>query len=247
MNPEKEKEIINHIVKSKYSWWVASVEGIFILHVNLWVKNMSEFIIYWHDILSKYSNYFLKKELFFISESRAYHQSYLLNYEKRDDIGNYEIISSYLPINIDEIDKKILRMLGNNSRCAIVEIAKNTNLSSNCVKKRIKRLIYNNLIQKFRLEIDINKIGYEQFKVHIYLNKYNKIDSIINYLKLNPHLVYINKSAGNADLEISLHHEKIGDLYPIMADLTNNFPGVIRNYIYFHFPKIHKHTNLSFD
>lgn len=57
-------------------------------------------------------------------------------------------------MNLDEVDSKILRLLLENSRLSISELAKMLNLSRPTVRERLKRLVERGVIRRFTLELD---------------------------------------------------------------------------------------------
>ena len=96
------------------------------------------------------------------------------------------------------------------------------------------------VIQGYRVSIDYYKLDYRFFKANIDLNDYMERGRIINYIKSDPHLIMIDKSIGYYDLELDFWTEGINQFHQIMDDLTIQFPGVIKRYIYVHDTKVHK-------
>ena len=74
----------------------------------------------------------------------------------------------------------------------------------------------------------------------IQIKKYNVRGKIIKYIQLNPHLVYLDETAGSSDLELSFIIKNEEQLHQIMKDIIMNFPDTIQNYKYYHIFKSHK-------
>ena len=237
-NPELEKEIINYFVKNKYTYWIGSIEGRFDLCVIMWVKDLNEFHSFWEETLKKYRDYFEEQVFSIYVQLFHYRYSYLL--DEKVDRSKIEITGGGKKVEIDDLDFKILKVIAPNARMPITEIAKSLNSTVTVVNYRIKKLIKLGVIQGFRTSIDFSKLGYQYFKVDIELKDYKKIDQITNYIKQNPHLIYIDKSAGHSDLEIEFHVKSLEHLHQIIEDLIIKFPGVIKNYKFFNFSKVHK-------
>ena len=91
-------------------------------------------------------------------------------------------------------------------------------------------MLKNGIIQGFRTNMNYLQLGYQNFKVDIHLKEYKDIDKITQYITINPHLFYINKTAGHADLEIELYVKTINHVHKIMEDLTTKFPGKVKYY-----------------
>ncbi|BFH73552.1 Lrp/AsnC family transcriptional regulator [Sulfurisphaera javensis] len=61
---------------------------------------------------------------------------------------------------LDDIDKKILKILQEDARTPFSKIAKMLNLSESTIHIRIKRLKENGVIKGFYVDVDPEKIGY---------------------------------------------------------------------------------------
>lgn len=62
-------------------------------------------------------------------------------------------------MKLDEIDRKILRLLTENGRLSFVDIGKELNLSRVAVRERINNLTQNGVIEKFTVVINSEKFG----------------------------------------------------------------------------------------
>jgi Lrp/AsnC family leucine-responsive transcriptional regulator len=233
INSKIKKEIENYFTNSKITWLVASIEGEFDLDVIFWIKNINEFYSFWEKTLQIYGKYFKDNILIFQIKAISYRPTYLLDKEERPLEEKYEITGKEKITSIDDIDLNILKKLSINSRIPLVKIANEINLTSNTVQYRIKKLIKMKIIQSFRTEIDISKIGYLPLKVDIFLNDYNRKNKIINYIKNNPYLICIMHSMGYSHIELEFNVKNIKEFYIIMEDLIDKFPNSIRNYKFF--------------
>lgn len=62
-------------------------------------------------------------------------------------------------MTMDSIDKKILQLLINNGRMSYVDIAKEIGLSRVAIRERINQLIDDEIIEKFSVVINSDKVG----------------------------------------------------------------------------------------
>ena len=146
------------------------------------------------------------------------------------------------PIELDDIDLKILHMIAPNARIPTSEVAKKLNLTTITIASRIKKLSKSGIIQGFKTAVDLTKIGYRWYKVDVVLKKYNKMPQIINYVKNNPYFVCIDKTLGYVDLEMEFYLKNVHELHEIMEDIALKFPDTIRNYKYVSVVTTHKKT-----
>jgi Lrp/AsnC family transcriptional regulator for asnA, asnC and gidA len=246
INSKIKKEIENYFTNSKMTWLVASIEGNFDLAVIFWVKNNNEFYSFWEKTLQKYGIYFENKILIFQIKAITYKPTYLLNIKQRPVEEKFEILGKEKITPIDNIDLNILRKLSSNARIPIIKIANEVNLTPNAVQYRIKKLKKIKIIQSFRTEIDISKIGYLPLKVDIFLYNYKNKNKIIEYIKNNPYLICIMNSIGFSDIELEFNVKNMKELYTIMEDLIDKFPNSIRNYQFLNILKCFKLCWLPF-
>ncbi len=242
LTPEIKKEIIDHFVNFKHTQMVASPEGAVELCVLMLAKNVNEIHSFWHKTLSNYRDYFSKQIIVpFIGEN-IYTKSFLI--DEKDDRTNLIVRRGGEIIDYDELDFQILKLLAQNSRIPTIDIAKKLNITTITVTKRIKRLIELGAILRFHVTINWDIIGYKWFKVDLYLKDYNKINQILNYVEKNPHLAYIDKTFGYADLELELIVKNVNQLNQIIEDLSSKFPKMIGSCSYFSVSKSHKWVDI---
>jgi len=242
ITPEIKKEIIDHFVNFKCTQLVASPEGAVELCVFMMSKNVSEIHSFWQKTLSNYRDYFAKQIIVpFIGEN-IYPKSFLI--DEKDDRENLIVRRGGKIIDYDDLDFQILQLLAKNSRIPTIDISKKLNITTITITKRIKRLIKLGVILRFHVTIDWDIIGYKWFKVDLNLKDYNKIHQIIKYLETNPHLSYIDKTFGYADLELELIVENVNQLKQIIEDISSKFPKMIRSYTYFSVAKSYKWVDM---
>lgn len=239
--PEIEKEIIRYFINNQNIWRVISIKGRYDLGVTIWVKDINSFYSFWREAMDKYGDYFTNRTFSACIQSLDYRHSYLLPAEyKKSDRKLLEITGGGTIAEIDGLDLKILDIIAENARRSLTEIAKQIGVSSSMISYRIKNLVQAGLIQGFRADMDIEKLGYQHFKIDIHLREHKQRYKIIDYVKFNPYLIHISTSSGVSDLELEFHVENADQLYHIMNEVSVKFPNAIRNYKHFIIKKVHK-------
>jgi DNA-binding Lrp family transcriptional regulator len=239
--PEIEDEILTYFVNNRNIWRVISIKGRYDLGVTIWVKDTNSFYSFWKKTMDKYGDYFTNRSFSACIHSLDYRHSYLLaNEYKKSDRGLFEITGGGKIIETDDINKKIMDIIADNARKPLNEIAKQLSVSPTMISYRIKELQKLGIIQGFRTDIDISRLGYRHIKVDIYLREHKIRYKIIDYIKFNPNLVHIGTSSGESDVELEFHIEHMNQIYEIMDDLVVKFPNAIRNYKHFIIQKVHK-------
>jgi len=239
--PEKEKEMINYFVKNTNSTLVASIKGMFNLKVIEIIKDINDFYNIWQETQKQFGYYFQDKSSALFINEVYYAPSYLLledcDQKRREKLT---LVGRGKQIEIDDMGFKLLRLLSSNARIKILDIADSLNADAIAVKDKFQELKQLGIIQGFRADIDILKLGYQIFRVNMFLENYNLRNKIIDYVKFNPNLVFIDTYSGGADLELEFHLENMNQLYPVMQNIVEKFPNSIRYYRQLNIEKYHK-------
>lgn len=240
VNSNIKNEIIQHFVNYKKVWAVISLKAEVDFDVVIWVNDVYEFYQFWNKTLDKYEDYFAKYTISIFVEAFNYKKSYLLENHKEIDRFMYRTTCGGKPVEIDEIDYKLLNELAVNARAPLIELAEKLGCSSQTVNFRIKNLARNGVINAFRVHIDLSKIGLQHYKLEIYLKDHNLRKAIWDYIKLKPYCDTLNVAVGWCDLEFEIIVENVDQLGKIIDDIYSRFPNAIKKQTFWIFEKVHK-------
>ena len=245
-NQEVEKRIIDYFVNAKSAVVVYSLQGIYDFEVVFWIKDINGYYEFWQQTMNKFGDFFREQVLSFYIKYITFKYSYLLS-EKRNATHNQniDIMGGKKTVEIDSLDFNILKILSTDARVTSSEIAEKLNSKPNIVNYRIQKLVNLDVIKAFRANIDFSKLGYQYYKVDIYLRDYSQREKIIEYITSNPFLVSLDVTTGVSHLELEFHLRNFSQLHNIMSDINTTFPHAVRNYQHFTFQQIHKYTFLS--
>ena len=244
VNPSIRDEMINLLVDSKFTRYVASTDGKYDMIVWYYLYNQEIYTNFYEKLLRKYRKYLAKQILTGDIDVELFPYDFLLSDKERNikQIKSKKSVSKWFVIEkIDDIDISILKELSKNPTIKIIELAKNLELSANIIKYRIKKLIEKGIILGFSVIIDWLKIGYRYYTLEIYLNDYEQKNNILKYLISNSFLVKIFKTYGHGvDIKCDIIQQDIDHLRNTIRDLTKVFPNSIKNVDYFNTYKINK-------
>ena len=236
------EEIINYFVDEKNTWVVASIKTEIDLGVVIWVKNLFEFYQFWEKALDKYEDYFEKYTISIYIYATCYKKSFLL-LDEQDDVTDgemYMVSCGVKPVEIDETDYNLLNELADNGRAPLIELAEKIDCSSQSVNYRINNLVKSGVINAFRVNIDVTKLGLHRYKADIYLKDHNLKKPVFDYLKNKSYIEYMNLAMGWADLEPEFVVKNMDELSKILEDLDFKFSGAIKKKSFFIVEKFHK-------
>jgi len=236
--PDIKKEIINHFMKDDNVNNLFSTEGSYDLGVLMMAKNISDIYPLWKKTLEKYGDYFSTQVFSVYMGELIYGHGFLLDgIEKPQRTPLHKNLGK---VKVDDLDIGILKLLVSDSRIPTRDIAKKLNSNVITINSRIKRLVKIKVILGFTAELDLEKLGYQTWKVDFYLSEYTKLNQIVKYIEKNPLLYCVDYTMGYADLELEINVRDISQLHDIIEDLHSKFPKLIRNYSFFRGIKFYK-------
>ena len=231
-----EKEFMNYLLKDSRVAWAFSVKGKWDVDIIYWCRSRFEFYELMRNLKEKFGNFILQSEVSTIMDIHHYPKSYLA---KKHREGVNKKILGKIDYSLNETEKSLLEALAHNARKDVASISDDLKISINTVVKYLKLLIKKGIILGFRPFIDINKLGYNYFKLHINLNNFKgEIHSeLISFLKHDANVVYINYYINGADLEIEYHVENEKTMYLKLDELREKFGKIFRDYFILKFEK----------
>ena len=227
LTEEKKKSMISDLKSNKRINWIAECVGEYDLIIAILCKNIKEFDEEKNKILQKYSDYIQNYEIGIMSETHIYGRSYLLNKQNQEELF---LIGKLNPVKLDDKDKKILNLLSLNARIQILEISKKTKLNVKTIISRIKKLEKENIIQGYKIFLDLDKINYKFYKAFISVNKMNKEDfsKFLNFCKSNKNIIHLVENVGSWELEPEFEVETDDKFYEIINNMKKQFPDLIK-------------------
>ena len=244
---EKEKEIIDYL-KERASW-ISKVEGIWDLNTGIFVKNVYEYRDLINEFLLKYSSFIERYDVSIVTREWSYHRDYLLNKKQKTSkpiLMGFDPQKQYRIEIIDETDYKILKTILKNARMKTIDIARDIKTTEMVVRYRLKNLIKNGIIIGFKPFLNVHKLGYTYFKLHLTLQNLTpeKKKSIVNYIHQHPNTVHMTELVGGADLEAEFQVKTNEDFYAHVQELRLKFGDIIRDYEFMQYTQEYKFTYL---
>ncbi|WP_270578573.1 Lrp/AsnC family transcriptional regulator [Caldibacillus thermoamylovorans] len=131
-------------------------------------------------------------------------------------------------MKIDEIDKKIIDELCNNSRLSMSELGRRVNLSSPSVTERVRQMESFGIIKKYTIEVDYEKLGLPIQCIIEATVKNGDYNSFKNYIEKLPNVEFCYRIAGSACYMLKMQFETfanaekfIDEVSPIAQTVTH--------------------------
>lgn len=132
-------------------------------------------------------------------------------------------------ITIDGIDKKIVRVLTDDARTPILEIARHVGISGAAIHQRLRKLEKSKLLNGSKFILNAKVLGYSTTAfVGIYLDKAANTDDVLSALKRFPEVLECHYTTGNYNLFIKLLALDNEHLMHLLNKNIQSIDGVLR-------------------
>ena len=136
-------------------------------------------------------------------------------------------------VKLDGIDKKILKMLMENSRRPILEIAKNIGISGAAIHQRLRKLEKQNLIIGSSIKVNTKILGYTTMAfIGIFLDRATNNKTVVNKLKEIKEILECHYTTGDWSVLAKLICKDNEDLMQILTKKIQTIKGVARTETY---------------
>ncbi|MDA3893945.1 MAG: Lrp/AsnC family transcriptional regulator [Salinivirgaceae bacterium] len=136
-------------------------------------------------------------------------------------------------IKLDDIDRKILKILQENGRITTKVLANEIHLSNTPVYERVKKLERSGVIRKYRAEIDPDKIG-KGTTIFIMVSLINHTKGVVEQFKIQllsfPEVMEFYYISGNHDAMIKV---MVNDMHEFKAFIEDKL-SIVENIYQFH-------------
>lgn len=221
-----ENEIIRKFASDDNIGWIINGIGRSNIILLVYAKTLSEFEELYLKIKNTCSEY-LKESNFSILIN-----SYKLSYRFLNaDIGGIQM-EKFQTVILNNEDIKLMKALAQNAKEKIITVSKNTGMSIDIIRYRLKKLIMNNIISGFRMKLNVSKLGIQWY---LLLIKLQPIEDqlkkrFLNHILNQKETYYLTSTIGNYDLIVDLHVVSSTDIGHFIFELRNTFPEVIKNF-----------------
>ena len=110
-----------------------------------------------------------------------------------------------------------------------MDLVKEFKINIKTAQRKISDLEKKGIIQGYVTFLDMHKVGYNFFKLCIFLKNYEKkIDEFIKYCLELPNVVHVIESLGHWEIELEIETETLQDFYSLTHQIRNDFSEIIK-------------------
>lgn len=233
---QEEKQQFYEDIKTKENVWTTTVlHGIWDFAFFIGVKSanyIEQFHSIWREIQSKYKEKIAESKIAIYAPVYNFNKRFFLDSDKSAEIIE-RVYGKGSLVNFDEIDEKIIWLYAGAVRNPLNIIAKEIGLTSEAVRKRIIQLEKKKIIVGYKINLNLQMIGFQGYRVDFLLNSIKRNEELFEYLKQNKYFYQINQSIGGSDFETEVVVKDLNHLLNLLEEITARFKDVIRRYEYF--------------
>ena len=132
-------------------------------------------------------------------------------------------------LQIDSLDKKIIKMITKNARIPYMEVARECNVSGAAIHQRLQKLIRMGVITGSKFTIEPKKIGYKTCAyMGIFLEQASLYNDVLQELKKIPEITQCHFTTGNYSVFIKIFAKDNEHLKSILSDKIQLISGIAR-------------------
>jgi len=128
---------------------------------------------------------------------------------------------------IDAADARIIAQLSRDGRKANVAIAQEVGLSETAVRRRLERLLKNNIVRVVG-RLNPEAVGYGVDAILALLVDFNRVEEIGEQLSREANVRYAAVALGEYDLVLWVSFRSNAEMMEFIAGKVRNMPGVLR-------------------
>lgn len=237
--PEIEEDIVKTIKEDSKVGFFVSVEGN--IDYSIWVvtKSIQELNEFWQKLQEKFQQYLQEVKIGIYTRIDHYPRSSLIDKNNTVSFPFYTVDS---PEKIDNVELHLLKLISKNARISIIELAHQLKITTKTAASKIKSLEKRGIISGYSVILNVEKLGYQYYKLHIdlqntttqLLRKWNQ------FLLMHPYVTYRDYVIGGNSTEIEMQLPGEKELRNFIDEMKREFSPIIRQHEVLYFYKEHK-------
>jgi len=193
--------------------------------VAVFAKNRREYNTFENELLSEFGSLIISKDFCLMMDVQMFDYGMIHSGDSKTRIlWDGDSIEK-----IDEKDVLLIKALHKNSRESLVNLSGIVGLSVDAVSKRLKKMEASKVIQFYSADIDYGKLGFEKYKMFVYVNDYSvEIEErLMNFLKGRKNAINVVRVIGPWKLEVEFLIEKHEVFEKVLSEMQEKFGDVI--------------------
>ena len=129
-------------------------------------------------------------------------------------------------LELDEVDRAILRSLRENARMSLQEISRRSGISDATIQFRLKRMKANGIIERFTITTNPTATGYAVTAIMLVQTDNERHDQTIAALTKIPEISEVYGILGEYDLFLKVWSKSLDELNSLINDRIRSIEGI---------------------
>ncbi|MDO8481126.1 MAG: Lrp/AsnC family transcriptional regulator [Nanoarchaeota archaeon] len=237
---ETEESILASLAEHDHVRWVVSTGGRYDLSFSVLAKTPAEFSALFSKLTSSWGKHIGEQMVAFNVRSPGFTRDWLLGkpLSKRRDYG------AGTEQNPDPLSLRILKLLSQDARRNVVDIARTLKTSVDKVNHRLKKL-KKGVIAGFTLQLDLSLLGYEYYSVFLRMPGVSE-GALLAFAESHPGILYVVKTIGGHDFQLECEVQNYSVLESLLREFRTQFSSSLRDFEVLRVTKEHKYDFYPF-
>lgn len=224
---KEQKKFFDHIRTREDVFWLGVADGAWDVGLTFFEKSNEEFFRKKNELFARFNKIILDKKTGTVVNVYVYPKKFFAMRETEPGTLFGDVVQN----RIDEVERKILKVLMHNSRISLVDLANKVGSTIEVVRHRKKKLEQTGIISVYTASIDYEKLGLEFYKTFIYFDKLDEKNEkkLLEFCRLNENIMHMVRQISPWDIELEVMVENYLKYNKIMRELRSLFPHEIRN------------------
>ena len=239
---EAVQRIIKDLSADPRICWIVRVEGAFDIGFTPRVSNPAEQSVLLDELRGKFSPYLRAWKLSVNIRMDFFSRDYLVSSARRKP-GSGSYAASREPFTLDALGSKVLTKLAATPRASAASIATDIGVSTDTVLSRIRTMEQSGVLVRYSLVTDVRVLGHVNFYVLVYLSSLGtaREAEFVAACAAEPSIVYLIKTLGEWDYELSIEAPTIQAYRSVMMRLTRDFFDIVQEFDGLMVERLHKY------
>ncbi|MAE49384.1 hypothetical protein CMI48_01005 [Candidatus Pacearchaeota archaeon] len=243
-NLAKERDIINSLVKHNNIRWVASCSGRWDINLSILAKTPQQLTDIYREIESKFGNHIAEKQISLLVRSPGFTRGHLIEQKSKKTFV-------YNPTNykMKEIDKRILKSISQDARKNVVDIARDLKTTVDKARYSMKKLVEENIISGYTIQLDLNKLGLSRYSVFFSLHKMTpqREEEMMEFAKSHKNIIFMPTVIGSYDMSLEIETQSYEELEETIKKFRELFADNVKGFEVILNTKEHKYDFFPFE
>ncbi len=227
LTKQKEAEFVDYFQDHSHVTYFAKLGGKYDFLIAILARNVLEFQAILSKMMDRYGEFIINKDIAIRLQLMHFPKKYLS--DKKETYVMPHFGGSIENKSLDELDKKILHHLSVDARINVVDLARKVKTPASTVTLRMKKLQEKNIIDGFFTFVRCQSYGYQNYIITLSFRNLSKIQEqkLYEFCKTNLYIVYIIKTMGKWDFELSVEVPDQGTYQLLLVALRDTFADLI--------------------